>query len=176
MKKDLIQVAVIGKSVGLRGEQKLHLLTDFPQQFKKGSVFRTDNGEELTIESYNPKRGTVKFTSCKSVEDTKRYINKRLYSTIEETRKNCSLKEGEFFWFDIIGAKIEEEGKILGEVKDIERISSNDYLIVKTDKSLVEKKFPKIFYIPFIDQFIERFDEKNKTVYTKRAFDILENS
>ncbi len=176
MKKDLVQVAVIGKSVGLRGEQKLHLLTDFPKQFKKGAVFQTQEGEKLEIESFNPKRGTVKFTSCNNIDDTKKYINKRLYSTIEDTKKNCPLKEGEFFWFEIIGAKVEEEGRILGVVKDIERISSNDYLIVKTDRDLIEKKLPKIFYIPYIDKFIDRFDREKRVVYTKSAYEILENS
>ncbi len=174
--KNLIEVAVIGRSVGLRGEQKLHLLTDFPEQFKKGAVFVTKDGEELTIERFNPSRSLVKFTSCKNVDDTKKYINKKLYATLEDTRKNCDLKEGEFFWFDIIGSKVKENDKVLGVVKDIERISSNDYLIVKTDDSLVGNGLPKIFYIPYIDQYIDRFDEKEKIVYTKNAYSILENS
>jgi len=175
MKQNLIEVAVVGKSVGLRGEQKLHLLSDFPKQFKKGSFFYTSDGEKVEIESFNPKRSLVKFLSCNSVEDTKKYINQKLYTTVEETRKNCSLKEGEFFWFDIIGSSLQEGGVELGRVEEIDRIAANDYLVVKTNPNLNEK-FSKRFYLPYTDHFIDRFDPDTKIIYTKHAYDILENS
>ena len=175
MKKDLIEVAVIGKSVGLKGEQKLHLLTDFPKQFKKGSLFYISDGTKVEIESFNLKRSLVKLRSCNSIEDTKKYINQKLYTTIEDTRQNCSLEKGEYFWFDIIGASLDEQGVKLGTVEDIDRIAANDYLVVKTNSKL-DKKLSKRFYLPYTEHFIEKFDFETKTIYTKHAYDILENS
>ncbi|HIC43553.1 MAG TPA: hypothetical protein EYO73_04450, partial [Sulfurimonas sp.] len=54
------QVAKIGKAVGVYGEMKFHLKTDFPEQFTKGFSFKTKRGE-LVIESYNPERDLIKF-------------------------------------------------------------------------------------------------------------------
>ncbi len=174
--RELVEVALIGKAVGLRGEQKLHILTDFPEQFKKGAVFYLSNGEKIEIERFNKNRNLVKFKSCNTPEEAKRYTNKKLYATFEDTKKNCPLKEGEFFWFEVVGSKVLEGERILGEVKDIERISGTDYLIVATDKSLIEEGFAKRFYLPYIDRYVDRFDSDSKTVYAKDAFAILENS
>ena len=56
-----IYIAKIGKAVGLQGELKLHLDTDFPEQFKAGATFTLSNNQEVTIEHFNNKRGVVKF-------------------------------------------------------------------------------------------------------------------
>ena len=45
----LIEVAQLGRLVGLKGELKLHLHCDFPEQFKKGKTFQTSRGETLEV-------------------------------------------------------------------------------------------------------------------------------
>ena len=40
--KNRIPIAKIGKSYGVKGWAKLHLLTDFPEQFKAGATFESD--------------------------------------------------------------------------------------------------------------------------------------
>ena len=171
---NLLEVSKLGKVVGLRGELKLHLTTDFPEQFVPNKEFILNKNQKLTIESYNESRGLVKFREIHSREEAFKYVNKRLFSTIEETKEDCSLKKDEFFWFDIIGCKIVEDGEILGVVKEIEEMGSSDYLSVDTDLSL--KDLPKNFYIPYIDKYIESVDVSSKTIYTKEAKLILENS
>ena len=52
--KNKIPIAKIGKTHGLKGWVKLHLLTDFPEQFQKNRNFDSDKGE-LRIEQINPK-------------------------------------------------------------------------------------------------------------------------
>ena len=171
---DLI-IATIGKSVGLRGELKLHLHTDFEEQFKKGSTFQTDKNQKLTIQSYNSKRGIVKFLEINTVDEAKKLTNQKLLTSQEESRKNCKLDDGEYFWFDIIGCKVVEDGKTLGVVKDIQRIASNDMLEIKTDKSLVENGLKKSFLIPYVKNvYIDRVDLESKTIYTKDAYPLLE--
>ena len=168
-------VAQIGKTIGLKGELKLHSKTDFPQQFKKGASFETPKGT-LTIERYNPNRSTVKFAGYDTVEDAKTLTNIVLYSDEEKTRNQCSLKEGEHFWFDIIGMDILEGDKILGRVADIQRMSDVDYLLVETTEEFVSQDLSKSFLIPYIPRYILSVDENNRKIITKDALDILEAS
>ena len=95
---DRIEIAKIGKAVGLKGELKLHLLTDFPNQFKKNIKFSIDIGE-VEIEYYNNQRGIVKFKDYNSIEEAQKLINQRVFSNIEDTRENCKLNKDEYFWF-----------------------------------------------------------------------------
>jgi len=172
---DRVDVAKLGRAVGLKGEMRLHLLSDFPEQFKKGARFRVSD-RELEIEYYNHKRGVVKFLGIDTPEEAKKLTNKILTSTLEETRKSCSLEEGEYFWFDIIGCDLVEEGKKLGRVEDIRRYPSCDYLLVKSSEDLVKDGFAKTFLVPFMDRFIAGVDLKRSMIVAKGAMDILRAS
>ena len=57
----LLEVAQLGRLVGLKGELKLHLHCDFPEQFKKGKTFQTSKGDILEVLSYNQGRGVISF-------------------------------------------------------------------------------------------------------------------
>ncbi len=170
-----LSVARLGRSVGLKGEMKLHSLTDFPEQFKKGATFQSDRGE-LTIESYNPERGSVKFEGINTPEEAKRYTNAYLYSDEESSRENIELKDNEYFWFDILGCDVYEGDTRLGRVKEIHRLPSCDYIEIATDKALVEKEKAKSFLLPFLDRFIQSVDTEAKQIDVKGAMDILESS
>lgn len=174
--EELLQVATVGRLVGLKGELKLHIQSDFPEQFHAGAVFFSEKNVKLTIEKYNNARNTVIFKDFSSREAAQILVNTRLLTSKKDSFEHCDLMDGEFFWFDVIGATVQENGMILGIVEEIERISINDYLIVKTSSELVERKLPKLFYVPYIDRYINRFDSAEKIVYTKDAFGLLENS
>ncbi len=171
-----IQIAQIGKTVGLKGELKLHIKSDFPEQFKKGNHFFTIDENILTIEKYNKNRSVVKFIEYDSKEDASVLTNQFLYSTIEKSRENCNLSKDEYFWFDIIGALIYDNEELLGQVISIERFEPNDFIIIKTNFKLVENGYPNQFMIPYIDRYILDFDKNKKIIYTKDAKGILENS
>ena len=49
MPDELLEVAKIGKTIGLKGALKLHDKSDFPKQFKKGANFFLGTGEILEI-------------------------------------------------------------------------------------------------------------------------------
>jgi len=168
-------VAQFGRTVGLKGELKLNLHTDFPEQFIIGRKLSTDRGE-LEIQNYNPKRGLIKIVGYDNPEDARRLTNSKIYSSEEETREYCKLKEGQYFWFDLIGATVVEDGEDLGIVKDIQRLPQGDYLLINTDNKLVEAKFAKTFMIPYIEQFVKSVDIDNKTIEVVNSKDILEAS
>ena len=170
MKK--IPIAKLGKSHGVKGWQKIHLLTDFPEQFKPGVTFSSDK-VNLTIEKVDLKRGLVKFKGVDTPEDAKKLTNRVLYTTEEESKKNIKLKKDEYFWFDIIGCDVFENGKRLGKVKDIER-ADVDYLVIDTDEELVKNGYPNRFLIDF-KRNVEDVDLENKKIYAKKAMELLDS-
>ena len=173
--QELLPIARIGKSVGLKGDLKLNILTDFPEQFKKGANFQSDRGE-LAIAFFDQKRKIIRFEGINSVDDAKRLTNSYLYTTKEATKRNCKLKENEYFWYQIIGLEIEDDGCLLGRVEEIERLAGTDYLKIKTDSALVLNGLSKTFLIPYIDRYIVRVDLDKRKVLTTGAKAILEAS
>lgn len=172
----LLQIAVIGKSVGLKGDLKLHVKSDFPEQFVRGASFLIDDNNSITINDIDLQRGLVRFIGYSSPEDAKKLTNKSLYTTIERTRQECRLEEGEYFWFDLEECSVAEDGRILGVVYEVERILNTNYLLVKTAEYLVKEGFSKSFLIPFNKPFILNTDIQNKKIAVHGAMDILEAS
>ena len=175
MSRDKFFIAQIGRTIGLWGDLKLHLHTDFPEQFKVGKSYKSDRGD-LTITDINHKRGTIRFRGYESVESAKKLTNAKLFADEAQTKENCELDEGQYFWFDVIGCIVKEDEVVLNQIDDIQRMADTDYLSVKTEKSLVESGHSKNFLIPYIDRYITKVDTEDKVVYTKDAKDILEAS
>jgi 16S rRNA processing protein RimM len=175
-KEQLLHIATIGKTVGIKGDMKFHDKSDFPEQFQNNSTFLTNKNSKITLSEVNHERGLIKIAGVNSIEDAKKFTNVKLYTTREETRKNCHLDEGEFFWFDLEDCRVVENGKLLGVVEDVDRISVTNYLNIKTDKELIDSGYAKTFLIPFHKPFILDTDIDAKTISVTGAMDILEAS
>lgn len=173
---NLLHIATIGKTVGLKGDMKFYDKSDFPQQFVVGASFLTDKNEKITLSEVNLDKQLIKISGCFTPEEAKKFTNAKLFTTYEKTKEDCPLKEGEFFWFDVVGCNVFEDDKCLGTVKEIERIGIVDYLILKTEEKLVSKGFVKSFLIPYQKEFVLQTDIDNKIIKTSGAFDILEAS
>jgi 16S rRNA processing protein RimM len=173
---DLLHVATLGRIVGLKGDMKLNLHTDFPEQFVKNATFTTDKGGEVKIQNYNPDRELVKLVGYDTPEAAKALTNTQLFTTSETTRERCNLSEGEFFWFDLIGLDVMEGDLSLGKVQEIERIGPLDYLLVTTAPALVAKGLAATFLIPYIDHFINNSDTESKVIHVTGGLDLLEAS
>jgi len=175
MSKDNALIAQIGRTIGLWGDLKFHLHTDFPEQFQIGNTYKSNRGD-LTISDINHKRGTIRFVGYESIDSAKKLTNVKIFADERQTRENCDLKEGQYFWFDIIGCDVKQENEILGKITDIQRMADTDYLAIKTDKSLVDAGMTKSFLLPYIERYVIDTDIETKIVYTKDAKDILEAS
>ncbi|RXJ95612.1 16S rRNA processing protein RimM [Malaciobacter molluscorum] len=177
MSKDKIYVAKLGKTVGLKGDLKIHLDTDFPEQFKKGATFTTNKSLQLKVISFNISKSVIKFESYEDVDVAKKLTNQELFTNEDFTKENCSLENNEYFWFDIINCDVIEDDIVLGKIKDIHRYPVSDYLEIATDEKLIEKKLPKNFLIPYLPEvYILKVEIDNKKIFTKSCFEILENS
>jgi len=175
MLNDDALIAQIGRTIGLWGDLKFHLHTDFPEQFKIGNTYKSNRGD-LTIADINFTRGIVKFRGYESIDSAKKLTNTKLFANEEQTRENCDLKEGQHFWFDIIGSSVQEDDEVLGLVTDIQRMGDTDYLAIKTSEKLIEEGFTKSFLLPYIERYVLNADTKEQIVRTKDAKGILEAS
>jgi 16S rRNA processing protein RimM len=173
---DKIYIAKLGKTVGLKGQQKLHIDSDFPEQFKKNTIVTTDKNQKLTIETFNNTSGVVKFIGIDTIEDAKKLTNRQLFVTKDDTRDMCKLGKKEFFWFDMIGCEIVEDDQIVGKVTDIQRMPLSDYLYIETSKDLVDQGLATSFLLPYEDNYILGVDIKNRVIDTKNGKDILKAS
>ncbi len=171
----MIQVATVGKTVGLKGELKLHHKTDFADQFAVDKVFWIEPNKSLQIESYKRQSQAVKFYGFDTVEASRTLINKEIYTTIDDTRENCALGSGEYFWFDIVGCEVIELDEVLGVVGDIQRYGDTDYLLINTSKTLVDDGYAKLFLIAYDKQQLT-CDIKNKKIIASNTKAILESS
>ncbi len=175
MSDDTSLIAQIGRTIGLWGDLKFHIHTDFPEQFKVGKTYKTNRGD-LTIAEMNMKRGIIRFQGYESIDAAKKLTNVKIFADIAQTKENCDLDEGQHFWFDIIGCTVEDEGIVIGLIEDIQRMGDTDYLVIKTDESFVKDGLSKTFLLPYIDRYVVKADVEAKFVYTKDAKDILESS
>ena len=175
MSNDNALIAQIGRTIGLWGDLKFHLHTDFPEQFQIGKTYKSNRGE-LTIADINIKRGTIRFIGYESIDSAKKLTNTKLFANEAQTRKDCNLNKGEHFWFDIIGCVVKQDNEILGIITDIQRMTDTDYMAIKTDNALVERELAKSFLLPYIERYIIDVDIDEKVVYVRDAKDILEAS
>ncbi len=175
-KEALLHIATIGKTVGIKGDMKFHDKSDFPDQFKVGSSFLINKSDRITLSDVNQERGLVKINNLSNPQDCKKFVNTKLYATYEETRKNCHLEKGEYFFFDLEDCEVYEESKLIGCVQELDRIGTTNYLIIVTDESLVEDGLPKSFLVPFIEPFKKDVDIQRKRITLSGALDILEAS
>jgi len=175
-KEPLLHIATLGKSVGLRGDMKLHIKSDFPEQFKTGTSFLINKKEKITLSDVNLERGIVRINNITNPEDAKKFTNAKLFTTYEATRKNCHLNKGEYFFFDLEDCDVYEDGKHLGRVKEVERINITNYLSIVTDSALVKSGSAKSFLVPFIEPFKVAVDIEAKRIELRGAVDILEAS
>jgi len=172
----LLHIATIGKTVGIQGDMKFHIKCDFPEQFKNNTSYLINKKSKITLTHVDLEKGLVKINGLSNPEDCKKFTNAKLYTTYEQTRKDCHLEEGENFWFDIEDCQVIEDGKLLGVVYEVERLAVHDYLSVITDEALVKKGFAKSFLIPYITPFKVSIDVDKKIIIVSGAMDILEAS
>lgn len=155
------QMFTIGKIVnthGVKGEMRVLPSTDDITRFEKLKQVTVINREEKVYEitgvRYHKNFVLLKFKGIDTLNDAELLKN----SLIKIDRKDSlPLNEDEYYISDLYGMKVvTEEGRDLGEIKDILYTgSSNDVYIV------FNKETQKEILIPAIKQCIKRVDVSN---------------
>ena len=156
--EDLLQVGIITKTHGLRGEVKVFPTTDDARRFKKLKEVILDTGKEkltLEIEGVRFFKNLVilKFKGIDNINDIERNTGKSLYVTRENAVK---LKKDEYFIADLIGIDVfDEKDKKLGVLKDVIETGANDVYSIELENS-------QELLLPAIKQCILDVDIDNK--------------
>jgi len=131
------QYVTIGKIVntqGHRGEVRLIPLTDFPERFESMDKALLElNGQtmQMKIERTYPHKKfiIIKFAGIDDMNAAERLKSATMLIPKEEL---MPLPEDTFYIFDIVGMEVfTEDGRWLGQVKDVLQTGANDVFIVE---------------------------------------------
>ncbi|AXQ78856.1 ribosome maturation factor RimM [Streptococcus chenjunshii] len=129
----------VGKIVntqGLQGEMRVLSVTDFAEErFKKGSVLALFDDKDqfirdVTIVSHRKQKNfdIIKFEGMNHINAIEQY---RGFSLKVAEENLSDLQEGEFYYHEIIGLDVYEEGNFIGTIKEILQPGANDVWVVK---------------------------------------------
>ena len=131
---DLIVVAHIVKTRGLRGEVVADLLTDFPDRFENLKsligISGSDDKRSLQIEEqwFHGNRLVVKFAGFDSIEQAKELVN---YDLAVPADDRVELPTDTFYEWELVGSRVTTiDGKEIGKVKEIMRTGGVEVLVV----------------------------------------------
>ena len=170
MNSDLVAVARIVKSRGLRGELVADVLTDFPERFEDLetviALFPDGARRELKIENFWFQKGRIilKFAGFDSIETAETLRGAEICVPESEA---VELETGEFFDWELEGCAVETvEGLKLGRVKELMRTGGTEILVVEgADKE---------YLIPFAESICISVDVENKLIKIDAPEGLLE--
>jgi 16S rRNA processing protein RimM len=156
----MIAVGRITKSVGIRGEVRVAILTDRPERFTKlkgvwcGSDETTAVWRQILSVRIDRSAVVLKLNEIdsRSVADEHRGD----YLFVDE-KDIVAPAKGSYFIHEIIGMKVvTEAGEEVGIVRDVMELPANDVWVVTSGT--------KEFLIPAIKKVIRQVDLKSRTV------------
>lgn len=156
---DYIKVGWITNTHGIKGELKIHPLTDDINRFDDlKKVYIGNNKVAAEIERVKYIKGWVilKFKEFNNINEVLQYKGDYIY--IDE-RDRVELPEDHFFIFDIIDCSVyTTKGEKIGLVVDVLQYASNDVYVVKDHNN------EKEYLIPAVKEFVVEVDVEDKKI------------
>lgn len=152
--KEELAIGQIINTHGVKGELKVHPLTDDLKRFKKLKYVLVDGLEKkvIWVKLQNDKV-ILKLEGIESIEEAESLKSKYLKVRREDAVK---LPEGRYFVVDIVGCKVvDSNGKHIGEVKEVIFTGSNDVYWVKGEKEVL---------VPVIESVVKDIDIGNSVI------------
>lgn len=168
--EDLVAIANIVRTRGLKGEVVADILTDFPERFDGlemvTAVMADASRRELTIEKHWFQSGRIvlKFAGFDSIEQGETLRGAEI--CIDEADA-VELEESEYFDWQLTGCSVETiEGTPLGKVSEVMRTGGTELLVVKAET--------KEYLIPFAETICVEVDIENKRIKVDPPEGLLE--
>ncbi len=145
-RKGFAIVSKILSPFGIEGEAKCSIETDIPENItlQKGFYLRKGNRRiYMEVEYIRPhhKSFIIKFKGLDTPEAVKFFKGWFLEVPYEDL---VPLKEGEYYWFELIGLKVyTKEGTFVGVVEDIIATGAHDVYVVRGEEK--EMLIPSVF-------------------------------
>ena len=158
--EDLVAIANIVRTRGLKGEVVADMLTDFPERFESlvDVIGVRENGGrlELKIEKFwfQNDRVILKFVGFDTIESGETLRNVEICVPESDV---VELDEDEYFDWELAGCKVETiEGTEIGEVRELMRTGGTELLVVAGES--------KEYLIPFAETICVEVDIENKLI------------
>ncbi len=148
---------LVGKIIGthgIKGELKVKSDTSF-DRFKVGNVLYVEKEYPITINSVRNHKGFTLITvnSFTNINDVLDLVNKEIY--VNHDHKE--LKDGEYYYEDIIGLDVFDSNNInRGVVNDIIEVPQGLLLEIKGQE--------KTSLIPYVKEFIKEINLSEKKI------------
>lgn len=125
-------VGTIGGPHGVRGELKLHLLTDHPEHLATiRTVYLGNSDSPVTLENirFTNDGALIKLAGTDTPEDGRKLGGLAVRIAGADAKP---LEPGEYFLFQLIGLTVvDESGKTIGEVTDLMETGAHDVLVIQ---------------------------------------------
>lgn len=157
--QDLVTIARLVKTRGLRGELVADVLTDFPESWdqRKNVIGIRPDGQrfDLKIEKFWFQKGRIvlKFAGYDSVETAEALQNVEV--CVQESEA-VELETGEYFDWQLEGCEVKSvDGTSIGKVREVMRTGGTEILVVTGEKE---------YLIPFAESICTQVDIEKKLI------------
>lgn len=151
-----IPIGKIVRAFGIKGEVKVALLTDIPEErFALGQSLMVDvlaNQQEVIVETFrmHQRHALIKFKGLESINDVTELVSGTI--SIEINPED----EERVAWFDLIGCNVVEDTRTIGTVVEVLDMPAHPLLKVETST--------KMIMIPLVDAFVLNIDKHQKVI------------
>ncbi len=158
--KNLFAIGKIAKPIGVRGDVVVQGMTDNLARFKKLKRVHVGRSETVAIErsithlAIDARGVRLGFESITDRTAAEKIVGSLLF--VDE-KDAIRLPEGTFFIHDIVGLNVaDEDGNVVGVVKDVLRYPANDVYVIQHDG--------KELLLPAVKEFVKKIDPAAKTM------------
>ncbi|OPX23772.1 MAG: 16S rRNA processing protein RimM [Planctomycetales bacterium 4484_113] len=134
-----VTVGRVGRPHGVRGALRCTYETDFPERLRQRESFllcdpRTGEVQLVTLSELKllPRHFLIRFQEISSPEEARRFIG--WWLEIDARRVPDDTEEGEFYYFQLSGLTVVEEGsgRVIGRVVDVNQGKAHEILTIET--------------------------------------------
>ncbi|MCE4956770.1 ribosome maturation factor RimM [Macrococcoides caseolyticum] len=155
----IVNVGKIVNMHGVKGEVKILSASDFAsERFAPGKTLLIpfkDETIELVIKSYRVHKNfhMVAFVGIHNINEVEQYKGLDVFQDVDT--ESLPLEENEYYYSDIIGCEVFNEGQSIGKVTEIFETGANDVWVVQGEKEHL---------IPYIEDVVKEIDIEHKTI------------
>lgn len=152
MAEEYVTVARVLRPQGRRGEVAAELLTDFPEQFRAGENFLLwERGKHRPVRLENAwfhkGRVILKFSGVEDIGSAERLAGLEVQVPRE---RRVALQPPSVYVSDLLGCRVIERGRELGQVEGLDDRAGTPLLVVATPEGEL--------LIPFASEICRRID------------------
>jgi 16S rRNA processing protein RimM len=171
MEKNLLPIGRVVKTHGVKGKVKvayfgedLHRFSHYREIFIVGERGGPEP-YEITEVVPRPPGLILRLKGIEKIEEAESLIGKEIFIAREAL---LELGEGEYYWMDILGMKVETQGgKVIGKVKEIFSTGAHDVYVVEGKKGEI--------LLPATEEVVRSVDLENRVMRVIRIEGLWED-